>query len=127
MSVDRRELMSPRTKRWGQERRFRPRVEVRWPVVVLTNCGAIVAETRNIGPRGAFICHKPPLLPKEKLKLFIMVPNRRALVVGAEVAWSNLYGSEMDSTPSGMGVYFRKISNGDRRLLEELVLKHRNS
>jgi hypothetical protein len=39
----------------GKERRLQPRVEVKWPVTMLTSEGAIQGETRDISMQGAYI------------------------------------------------------------------------
>ena len=61
------------------EKRSHSRVEVSWPVVLLTSQGATVAETKNIGASGAFILCRAQLSPKEKLRVFVMAPNRNSL------------------------------------------------
>ncbi len=97
-----------------------PRSKGSWPVVVITSRGALVAETRNISPQGAFIfCDRPPA-PKEKIRVLVMFPNRRYLDILAEVTWSYPYGSEKDDTPCGMGVRFTEISEVDREFLSSL-------
>ena len=106
------------------DRRTPTRVRVRWPVVLLTAKGVVLAETRDISSNGAFIQCKLPLPPKEKLRLFIMTPDQRPLDVPAEVAWSNPYGSEQDSVPRGMGVRFTKISRDNRQSLRNVLANH---
>ena len=107
-----------------KERRRNTRAEVSWPVVILTAHGALVAETKNIGASGAFIICRAALCPKEKLKVFIMAPNRKSLTVSAEVAWSNPLGSEGDITPCGLGIRFTRISPVDRQFLRDVIAEH---
>jgi hypothetical protein len=101
-----------------------PKVEVTWPVVVLTAHGALVAETKNISANGAFLFCSAPLHPKEKLKLFIMAPNRNSLHVSAEVSWSNAHDTELDTTQGGVGIRFTTISAADRRFLRNIITEH---
>ena len=105
------------------ERRRPGRLRVKWPVVVMTTKGIVVAETRDISSDGAFIQCKLPLLPNEKLRLFIMAPNQRALDVAAEVAWSNPHGSEDDNVPRGMGVRFVEVSRDNRNILQNVLAR----
>lgn len=105
----------------GSDRRHHARVEVNWPVVILTHRGATVGETINIGVDGAFIFCPVPLLRKETPKLFILAPVRQPMSVSVEVTWSNLYSSEQDTPPPGMGVRFTQISDVDRQYLHEMV------
>jgi hypothetical protein len=108
------------TSESAEKRRSR-RVKVRWPVVIMTDKGPVVGETRNIGSKGAFICCKEFIHPEERCRLFIMVPNHKPVVVPVKVAWSNPYGSELDTTPCGVGVRFTNISTADReKMLREL-------
>lgn len=107
-----------------EERRRHRRAQIRWPIVISTNRGTIVGETRNIGVDGAFLFCPEPLRKREMLKLFIMAPDRRALEIPAQVIWSNPYGSEEDIPPRGMGVHFEKISDEDRDFVSNLVSDH---
>lgn len=100
------------------------RVRVSWPVVVLSAKGATVGETVDISIQGAFIRCNPPLESKERPRLFIMAPNHPPIDVPSEVAWSNLYGSEEDSMPCGIGVRFKKISASDHQFLRNVISMH---
>ena len=106
------------------EKRWTARAKVKWPVVILNARGALVAETENISASGAFIYCRAQLRPKEKLKLFIMAPNRSSLNVSAEVAWSNPHATEGDTPPRGIGIRFTRISTADRQFLRDVIAKH---
>ena len=109
------------------EKRLTSRAEVKWPVVLLTSHGATVAETKNIGASGAFILCRAQLRPKEKVKVFVMAPNRNSLNISGEVAWSNPLCTETDSPPCGVGIRFTSISTTDRQYLRELITEHYGS
>ena len=107
------------TSEWSDAREY-PRSKGAWPVVIMTSRGALIAETRNISPQGAFIfCDRPPP-PEEKIRVIIMFPNSRYLDLPAEVTWSYPYGSDKDDTPHGMGVKFTDISKADREFISSL-------
>lgn len=106
------------------EKRLTSRAEVKWPVVLLTSHGATVAETKNIGASGAFILCRAQLRPKEKVKVFVMAPNRNSLNISGEVAWSNPLSTEDDSPPCGVGIRFTSISPPDRQYLRELITEY---
>ena len=106
------------------EKRSHSRVEVSWPVVLLTSQGATVAETKNIGASGAFILCRAHLRPKEKLRVFVMAPNRKSLSISGEVAWSNPLSSEEDSPPCGVGIRFTSIAPADRQYLRDIIATH---
>ncbi len=106
------------------DRRTPTRIRARWPVVVLTDKGVLLAETRDISSEGVFISCEEPLRPEEKLRVFIMAPNHRPLDIPAEVAWSNPHASEQDTTPKGMGLRFTKDSSDQRERLHNIVAQH---
>ena len=106
------------------EKRLNSRAEVTWPVVVLTSHGATVAETKNIGASGACILCRAPLRPKDKLRVFVMPPNRNSINISAEVAWSNPLCSEEDNPPCGVGIRFTRISPADRQYLRNVITEH---
>ena len=103
------------------ERRTPARIRVKWPVVIITDRGVVVAETRDISNEGAFISCDLPLSPKEKLRLFIMAPDRRPFEIPAEVAWSTPHGPTTDSVSSGMGVRFTETSAPQHQVLRNMV------
>jgi len=107
------------TSEWTEARRY-PRSKGSWPVVLMTSRGALIAETRNISPQGAFIFCDRPLPAEDKIRVIIMFPNSRYLDLPAEVTWSYPYGSEKDDTPSGMGVKFTEISEADLEFISSL-------
>ncbi len=91
-----------------------------WPVVVLTAHGALVAETSNISPQGAYIACEKPLPSKTELRLFIMFSNGRYVEILAKVIWSYPYGSTVDNSPCGMGVQFTRVADADREFISSL-------
>ena len=106
------------------DRRTPTRIRARWPVVVLTDKGVLLAETRDISSEGVFISCEEPLRPEEKLRVFIMAPNHRPLEIPAEVAWSNPHASEQETTAKGMGLRFTKDSSDQRERLHNIVAQH---
>ena len=106
------------------DRRTPTRIRARWPVVVLTAKGVLLAETRDISSEGVFISCEEPLSPEEKLRVFIMAPNHRPLEIPAEVVWSNPHASEQETTPNGMGLRFTKDSSDQRGRLQDIVAQH---
>ena len=106
------------------DRRTPTRIRARWPIVVLTDKGVLLAETRDISSEGVFISCEEPLKPEEKLRVFIMAPNHRPLEIPAEVAWSNPDASGQETTPKGMGLRFTKDSSDQRERLHSIVAQH---
>jgi hypothetical protein len=84
---------------------LQPRVEVSWPVTMLTSAGAIRGETKDISMQGAFIyCDK--LLPlSERFVLSVKAPAA-SMQVMAQVVWASNSSSNRKNEPAGMGVRF---------------------
>jgi Tfp pilus assembly protein PilZ len=110
----------------GVERRLQPRVEIRWPVTVLTTQTTIEAEIRNLSPSGAFIsCKGEPLL-EGSFFIIIKPPERQTISVAGKVVWSVTLQSEESNSSLGVGVQFTNITPGDRRYLNQFVKTHIN-
>ena len=89
----------------GRERRLQPRVEVSWPVTMLTSEGAMQGETKDISLQGAFIYCDRPLALTERFVLSVKAPAASMQVV-AQVVWASNSSSERKNEPAGMGVRF---------------------
>ena len=106
----------------GKERRQFPRVEVSWPVTMLTAKGPIHGEITNISLGGAFVhCLEEPDA-NEPFRMVITVPDSRQFIrATARVARSNIYNPDDADELSGIGVRFVDISEDDRQYIRELV------
>ncbi len=106
----------------GEEKRQFPRVEVTWPVTMLTAQGPIEGEVNNISLGGAFVhCQEQPE-SNETFRMIIKVPHsRQFLRASARVARSNIYNPEGADEPRGIGVRFVEISDDDRQYIREVV------
>lgn len=109
----------------ARDRRRHPRVDVDWPAVVQHTQGGIVAEMENIGANGAFIRCEKPLRPKESFKLHIVAPNHTTLSARAEVAWLQVFCSEDDVPPCGMGIRFTRASRSVRQYIQGFIAENR--
>ena len=106
----------------GEDKRQFPRVEVTWPVTMLTAQGPIEGEVNNISLGGAFVhCQVQPESNKT-FRMIIKVPHsRQFLRASARVARSNIYNPEGADEPRGIGVRFVEISDDDRQYIREVV------
>jgi len=89
----------------GQERRLQPRVDVKWPVTMLTSEGAIQGETRDMSMQGAYIYCDQPLPLFERFVLSVKAPAT-SMQVMAQVVWSYNSTARKVDEPPGMGVRF---------------------
>ena len=88
-----------------KERRLQPRVEVRWPVTLLTSEGAISGETRDISMQGAFIYCEKSVPLSERLVLSVKAPAA-SMQVMAQVVWADNSKDDKKDEPAGIGVRF---------------------
>lgn len=108
----------------GREKRQFPRVEVSWPVTMLTAQGPIQGEVTNISLGGAFVhCLEEPD-SHEPFRMVITVPDsRQFLRATARVARSNIYNPDNSDELPGIGVRFVDISEDDRQYIREVLAK----
>jgi PilZ domain len=105
------------------EKRRLPRIEVRWPVTLMTEKGAVEGEARNITIEGVFIHCEERLSVDETYRLLIKPAGERIDVMG-KLVWSNLDSAADRDILPGMGFCFVKVSEGDRDLLREAIQKY---
>jgi uncharacterized protein (TIGR02266 family) len=109
--------MAPR-----REKDRRPRVDLKWPVIVRTAEGSMEGMMENASSTGLFIACASPLSPKALCELTIEIPvGGQRLRATAEVVWSR---AGRPSIPTGMGVRFVKISGTDRKRISDAVIHH---
>jgi Tfp pilus assembly protein PilZ len=110
----------------GIERRLQPRIEIRWPVTVLTMHKTIEGEIHNLSPSGAFISCK--VVPPMESSFFIIIkpPERQTISVAGKVVWSTTLQTDENNASLGVGVQFTNITPGDLRFLTQLVKTHNN-
>jgi len=105
----------------GAENRNHPRVNVRWPLTVLSKHRRIDGETRNISVSGVLIQCDEPLYQNEFLRLALEPPRKTPIWVSGQVVWSDWDKAHEDSKNYAMGFSFVEISDVDQVLLKDLV------
>ena len=110
----------------GVERRLQPRIEVIWPVTVITTQTTIEGEIHNLSPSGAFISCKvvPPL--EGSFFIIIKPPERQTISVAGKAMWSTTLETDESNSSHGVGVQFTNITPGDRRFLNQFVKSYKN-
>ena len=103
------------------EKRIHPRINVRWPLTVLSEQGRAEGETMNISLSGVLIRCDEQLNQNEFLRLSFEPPAKRPIWVSGEVVWSDSGRSEEASTKYAMGFSFVEVSDVDSALLKDLV------
>ncbi len=105
------------------EKRKLPRIEVQWPVTMITEMGSVEGEARNITVEGVFIHCMERLSVNETYRLLIR-PGGEPIEVMGKLIWSNLDGAADRAILPGMGFCFVKVSEGDRELLRQAIQKY---
>lgn len=104
------------------QQREHPRVEVSWPVTMVTPEGDMDGTIENISAGGAYIRCGTLLSKKDLFILAILAQDREHSWIGAEVIWIDIpLTSDSESTPIGMGVRFTDISAEDLQFLDDVV------
>ena len=108
----------------SRERREYSRVEVSWPVGMLTSAGLIEGEVKNISFEGAGIqCRELPEIDGS-LDLDMLIPEKDNTSVSASVGiiWSKTDESGDAAPLVYLGVRFLEISDEDMRLVSRTAL-----
>ena len=98
-----------------------PKVDAKYPVVVLTADGQIQGETKNISTYQAFVRCKNPLRLYDVASMSIHFSKDESILAEGEVVWSNRYGPDDDITPRGMVVRFTRLSPRERQRLHDTI------
>ena len=103
------------------ERRQTPRINVNWPITIITSQGTIEGESRNITPSGLFIHCKSKLPEDEVYQMIIKLPNGKQIIVKGQMMWSNLNGREDTGALVNMGFSFIRMSDEDQEVLRTVI------
>ena len=106
------------------QRRAHPRVQVKWPVTMMTPEGEMDGTIENISAGGAYIRCGTPLFKKDLFILAILSQNQELTWIGAEVIWIDIPPNRNSKVPIGMGVRFTTISSKDLRFIDEAVSEY---
>ena len=108
-----------------REKRIHPRIEVGWPVTMMTAEVDIDGEIENISAGGAYIRCGMLLLENDVFVLGIWDLNGESLWIGAEVVWTNVtHTPDPGPAPIAMGVRFTTISEANRQFLANVLSEH---
>ena len=106
-----------------KDRRQFARVEVKWPVIILSSEDQPPGEIKSISQVGASIYCQKPLPAGEELGLEIQPPNRQSILVFAKPIWAIDADSSESPHCCVFGVRFEYISEYDIQFLGDIVDK----
>ena len=108
-----------------REKRKHPRIEVGYPVTIMTPEVDIDGEIENISAGGAYIRCRMLLFENDILVVGIWELGGEPLWLGAEVVWTNVtLTPDPRPAPTGMGVRFTTISDQGHQLLANVLSEH---
>ena len=112
--------MRYRVLRGFVEKRKSSRTEVRWPVTIMTETGAVEGEARNISVDGVFILspHFMENLSRNKTYRLLVQPHGEEIEVLGSLVWSS------SDIQLGKGFCFMGFSEGDERRLRKAIKKY---
>ena len=102
------------------EKRKSPRIEVRWPVTIMTETGAVEGEARNISVEGVFILfiHSTESFSPPKTYRLLMKPDGEQIEVMGSLVWSSR------DIHLGKGFCFVAFSEQDQGRLRKAIKKY---
>lgn len=109
---------------FAQRRKYR-RVEVQWPVTMMTPEGDMDGTIENISAGGAYIRCGTLLSKNDLFILAILIQDREGSWIGAEVVWIDIpLSPDAEAIPIGMGIRFTNLTADDFQFLTEEVARH---
>lgn len=105
----------------GIDRRNQPRVEVSWPIKILSDGGEIEGEVTNISSEGLFVCCDDPLPLNVTLPMSILPPDHEVVEVKGKIVRSDFYGLDEEGAPIGIGISLVEVSEEDRLFWANLL------
>ena len=106
-----------------QEKRFVPRVPVKWPVTMLSPLAQVEGRIENVSSKGALVsCKDMPPLEKDLL-IVIRAPEYKTMNLNGKVVWSTVLKSNEGDPQYGIGVQFTRMSADDRKILHRMIAK----
>ena len=110
----------------GTDNRRYPRVEVNWPITMITSTGTIDAMAKNVSLEGVFVrCPEVSDL-EDTFRLIIKPPEGQIFLATGRKVWSDTFSRD-ERTFHGIGVSFLYIVDDDRHVLSELITEQLES
>ena len=104
------------------EHRKHPRIEVKWPVTMMTPEGEMKGQIENISAGGAYINCEMLLSKHDRFTMTIQTSDQELLWIGAEVIWIDIpINPDGESVAIGIGVRFTDISAEYLQCLSNMV------
>jgi hypothetical protein len=107
---------------YGTEKRKHPRVEVKWPVTMMTTDGDANGIVENVSSGGAYIRTRKLLSNNDLIFMGVLGLKQELLWIGAEVVRTDVASTpKPEQAMLGIGVQFTTVSGEDYQFLQNVV------
>jgi hypothetical protein len=103
------------------ERPRQTKINVRWPVTIISGQETLEAESINITVRGIFLRSQKDLRAGEIYQLIVRGPEKKTVLVKGKMVWSNMDEKRRSRSLPGGGFFFIKAIREDREMLRALI------
>jgi Tfp pilus assembly protein PilZ len=121
------QLATASQKSSWEEKRQHPRVAISWSAMLEPPYENLKVQLKDISLGGAFVICGKPLPLKEKIRLCIKIPDQEALLLNAQVMWSNTNVPPEEVINRGMGIQFVQNKDTARQRLEKAIAMHQEN
>lgn len=121
------QLATSSQKSSWEEKRQHPRVAISWSAMLEPPYENLKVQLKDISLGGAFVICGKPLPLKEKIRLCINIPDQEALLLNAQVMWSNTNVPPEEVINRGMGIQFVQNKDTARQRLEKAISMHQEN
>ena len=100
------------------------RIQLKCPALIDKSKGVMKVGIKELTTNGAFVTCPHPYPIGESFPLKILLNDRDPQTFNAEVVWNNQNVIEEEIVSRGMKVRFLKLSESDRKLINEIISLH---
>jgi hypothetical protein len=95
------------------EKRKLPRIEVRWPVTVITQNGSVKGEARNISAEGVYILFKHPVENVTLNETYLLLMDAAGQIPTSRQGWGFASWRSAKETENSWGKQFRSLPRSE--------------
>ena len=103
------------------------RVQLKCPALIDTSKGVMKVGIKELTTNGAFVTCPHPYPIGESFPIKILLNDRDPQTFKAEVVWNNRNVLEEEIVTRGMKVRFLKLSDSDRKMINEILALRLNA
>jgi len=97
------------------------RVQLKRPALIEKSKGVMKVGIKELTTNGAFVTCPHPLAIGESFPIRILLDEHDTQTFNAEVVWNNQNVIEEEIVIRGMKVRFLKLSDSDRKIIDEII------